>query len=178
MLDRTSGIIIASVFFVIYAAGMIAGMIQQEKKKKKSGNDLDERQKIIEGKAWQYGFMTSLGAGVYVSFLNRLCEEPLSERSVELWLVLLLGLFVGMEYQIWNDAWLGTRTKPVRGLLALLLLTAVIGAVIFLLPFRENAVKDGRLQWAGFVIICFGSLCLNTLTALARVIYLKLRDRE
>ena len=107
-----------------FSTGLFAGIlsalliylivVQFMKKKKLNNNDFDERQELIRGKAYKYGFFTMV---VLTLFLMAALEFSITlpvSTSLAIFITLLLSIDVYAVYSIINDAYFGVGTNKVR----------------------------------------------------------------
>ena len=140
-------------FTAAFIAVQIFKIIMFKKDKDYSG--YDERQELIRGRAFRYGFLTlafSLAAVV-------LWEECVGALPIEFSLLMMACLMVGclvvILYDIWKDAYWGIRQASGSNA-AIVLMVAVM--VMQYLSFRGHAsagdvIVDGILTWDGGIYL-------------------------
>lgn len=180
MSERASGIILACFFSLMFVGIQILSYFNQKKMHRKKGTPMpgyDERQKTVIGKGHGYALLTILIFWLFDGYLAVFVREPLFEPFVELSLAVVLGLFVHLEYIIWNDAFMGIHANRIRSVLAIIIVSAFLGAIAFYIPWGRVSV-DGKMDIEDLIHVVFVLYCINCLTALVRRIYLRIRDRE
>lgn len=107
----------------------------RERRKEERNVDFDERQELVRGKGFQYGFLILLSYEFLLSFV---CRDGIPEWF-DLCAVQMIGmgasLLVFCAYCIWNEAYIGLRENPLTNYLFL----GGIGAMNLF-----QAVVDGR----------------------------------
>ena len=149
-------------------------------KKKRAEQDLDERQEIEAAKGCMYGFYTILAFSVFDLWLYFFVNESVFEPSIDVFLGVFLGLFVMMEYSIWKDAAFGLHGKPVAIAILLFFLAVAFGLVLYLFRLDPSASisVEGKMDLGELLVVGFILYLLIFLTDLARLIYVRIRDRE
>ena len=138
-------------------------------KKDKDYSGYDERQELIRGRAFRYGFLTlsfSLAAVV-------LWEECIGALPIEFSLLMMACLMVGclvvILYDIWKDAYWGIRQASGSNA-AIVLMVAVM--VMQYLGFRAHTnagdvIVHGVLTWDGgiclLIFVFFALIIVNLL---------------
>lgn len=124
-------------------------------KKDKDYSGYDERQELIRGRAFRYGFLT-LAALLAAAVLWEECVGALPiEFSLLMMACLMVGCLVVILYDIWQDAYWGIRQTSGSNA-AIVLMVAVM--VMQYLSFRGHAsagdvIVDGILTWDGGIYL-------------------------
>lgn len=148
------GYLIGATVGLLVGLAVAVPLLKFMKKDGKLKCKYDERQEIVRGRAFKYGFFTYL---VYL-FLDMIYGDYLErvmERGVVSFAGLILGVVVYAGYAIWNDGYFSLNEYPVRVVLtfAVLSLTyfAVAGIHIFAL---KDMVKHGVLSIHAITLLC------------------------
>lgn len=125
--------------------GIIAGVVLAAvllKLTKKDGSmrcRYDERQEVVRGRGFKYGFFTMLiyfaAETLFGSFL-----ELFADRSVISFIGLCLGVAVYAVYGIWKDAYISLNENPKR----VIIVFFVIAAMILVRRLCTNREVEGR----------------------------------
>ena len=149
-------------FTAAFIAVQIFKIIMFKKDKDYSG--YDERQELIRGRAFRYGFLT-LAFSLAAVMLWEECVGALPiEFSLLMMACLMVGCLVVILYDIWQDAYWGIRQTSGSNA-AIVLMVAVM--VMQYLGFRGHAnagdvIVDGVLTWdGGIYLLIFAFFALN-----------------
>ena len=140
-------------FTAAFIAVQVFKVIMFKKDKEYSG--YDERQELIRGRAFRYGFLT-LAALLAAAVLWEECVGALPiEFSLLMMACLMVGCLVVILYDIWQDAYWGIRQTSGSNA-AIVLMVAVM--VMQYLGFRGHAnagdvIVDGVLTWDGGIYL-------------------------
>ena len=140
-------------FTAAFIAVQIFKIIMFKKDKDYSG--YDERQELIRGRAFRYGFLT-LALSLAAVMLWEECVGALPiEFSLLMMACLMVGCLVVILYDIWKDAYWGIRQASGSNA-AIVLMVAVM--VMQYLSFRGHAsagdvIVDGILTWDGGIYL-------------------------
>ena len=132
-LEETSGIGIGfkAVFVIGLAVGLlvVAICVTASKKGDEVKNQFDERQELVRGKGFKYGFFTMMIANAALLVLNIL-EIPLfSNMEVAMTASIVIGVSVFASYCIWNDGYFALNENR-KSLLIMLGLIGTLNLVI------------------------------------------------
>ena len=136
-------------FTVAFIAVQIFKIIMFKKDKDYSG--YDERQELIRGRAFRYGFLTLAFSLAAVTLWEECVGALPIEFSLLMMACLMVGCLVVILYDIWKDAYWGIRQASGSNA-AIVLMVAVM--VMQYLSFRGhasagNVIVDGILTWDG-----------------------------
>lgn len=128
--------------------------------------EYDERQKLVNGKAYEYGFYTMLVLGVTYS-LASICgfaDEFISPGVAVALIVLITGAVVGL-YNVVNDGYIAVNAYEGRviGSLSAILavnILATIGGIK-----TGNIIKNGKLGFSSINVFC-GLLMITLIIAI------------
>lgn len=132
-LEEASGLGIG--FKVAFVIGLAVGLlvvaicVAASKKGDEVKNQFDERQELVRGQGFKYGFFTMMIANAALLVLNIL-EIPLfSNMEVAMTASIVIGVSVFASYCIWNDGYFALNENR-RSLLIMLGLIGVLNLVI------------------------------------------------
>ena len=141
-----------------FSTGLFAGILsalliyllvaQFTKKEKLNNNDFDERQELIRGKAYKYGFFTMI---IMTLFVMAAIEFNISlpvTASLAMFIALLISIDVYAVYSIINDAYFGVGTNKMRYCIFFVIIIALnlVGGASNL----NNLAKSGERIVLGF----------------------------
>lgn len=132
-LEEASGLGIG--FKVAFVIGLAVGLlvvaicVAASKKGDEVKNQFDERQELVRGKGFKYGFFTMMIANAALLVLNIL-EIPLfSNMEVAMTASIVIGVSVFASYCIWNDGYFALNENR-KSLLIMFGLIGVLNLVI------------------------------------------------
>lgn len=159
-------IIIVLMAALIYAAN---------KQRKQDGYvDYDERQLLIRGNAFKYGFYAVCLYGTVYFLFTRSTEMALMQDGVAAFLGVLLGVAVFAVYSVLNGAQF-TKSSPMRSFLILYGLVIVMNLVSTGLHIHaHDFIRDGVLTDA----IIYPAVALTFLAAFIATLVQGIRDRK
>lgn len=146
--------LLITVLFGVVAFVSLCGIIFLFVQRKKTEKKYDERQDIIRGIGYKYGFFAML---IYntMAYIIYLCNVNLPVSADVLFIFgILLGAIVVATYCIWKDAYyaLNENRKQVNTLLG------VIGAlnigIGIMNCFQGNAIENGKLGTGAINLVC------------------------
>lgn len=148
-----------------FLTGIIAGcvllllFIRLSKRNGAGKCNFDERQQIVRGRGFKYGFFAWL-------IFDAICivtDIGLEERFMDMSLTLLCGMLVGLavyaSYCIWNDGYVSFNQSPKR-IMAILAAGGVLNLVCAVYRFQQGMLENGKLTFLN------GSNLLVAVTAL------------
>lgn len=144
---------------VIVCAGILLFIRRQKKLLVK---DYDERQKLIQGKGYQYGFFaTVISCLLYGAGISSAAIPVHPTVGIVACVFVGIGVFVG--YCIWKDAYFGIHQDH-KGMILLMLLCVVVNALATVTHIMEgNLLEDGVLGIEALNLLCallFGALLI------------------
>lgn len=159
-------IIIVLMAALIYAAN---------KQRKQDGYvDYDERQLLIRGNAFKYGFYAVCLYGTVYFLFTRSTEMALMQDGVAAFLGVLLGVAVFAVYSVLNGAQF-TKSSPMRSFLILYGLVIVMNLVSTGLHIHaHDFIRDGVLTDA----IIYPAVALTFLAAFIATLVQGVRDKR
>lgn len=148
---------------------MIIAMVLLVSRKSTSAKniDFDERQLMVRGKAYKYGFFTALLGLAALIFCNSVFQFDMMLLGAGA--CLFTGLTVFAVYCIWNDAFLSFRQKPSSYLFSGGIVIICNGAGIV----KRLAEGTGLYEMLSDVF-CLNMLCAAAFVVIEATIVIKL----
>ena len=115
----------------------------------------DERQELVRGKAFKYGFFTIIACNIAIGWVPSIFEVQIPmDTSVALFMCVAVGIVVFASYAIWNEGYFALNERPK----AMMILFAFIAAVNVFAGIMNGVegklVENGVLQMGCVNIIC------------------------
>ena len=113
----------------------------------------DERQQIVRGRAYKYGFWTCMATAALIMCLEA-GSVVFATRFVTTWIIIFAGILVQVCYSIWNDGYYGVNTNKKR-FYAVSLIASLINLLAVIMSIREgNFIVDGVVSDTGVNLLC------------------------
>ncbi len=114
----------------------------------------DERQELVRGKGFQYGFFSMLICNLLFTCME-LAEMPLfAEFEVLILISSIIGIGVCVVYCIWNEGYFALNENKKR----LMILFAVISVMNFIVGgfwiFKDMVIRNGKLTYYSTNLFC------------------------
>ncbi|MDO4321037.1 MAG: hypothetical protein Q4C61_00785 [Lachnospiraceae bacterium] len=152
--ERTKGYVVGISAGVAVGIILIAVILKVTKTNGRMKCEFDERQELIRGRGYKYGFGTLILCNVlYAGILEIGLKIPV-EPDTAMFLMILMSVLVTVSYWIWNDAYFGLNVHRPRIMAAFVLLAALnlwLGVKGIL---EGRSVKNGRLTTGGLNLFC------------------------
>ena len=101
-------------FIIIYTiVALLAYVLRGMKGQSKTVKQYDERQLLIQGKAYKYSFFTLLSYFLGIGVLTVVLERDFATTYVYACIGLCLGLLVYVMYSLFKDAYIGMKESAV-----------------------------------------------------------------
>ena len=146
---------------------IIAMVLLVSRRSKGAEGNFDERQLMIRGKAYKYGFIATLAALTAVMLCNSVFQFDMMLLGAGA--CLFTGLTVFAVYCIWNDAFLSFRQKPSSYLFSGGIVIICNGAGIV----KRLAEGTGLYEMLSDVF-CLNMLCAAAFVVIEATIVIKL----
>ena len=131
-------------------------------KDKEDYGGYDERQEIVRGKAFKYGFLTMVSVEG-IMLLKEQTDGISIECNVLMMAGILIGVLVVVLYCIWNDAYWQLKQKPMP-------FVCMLGTVALSNMFiakGKTIVANGIVTWDGsspvFMAVFFSIILINVI---------------
>lgn len=146
------------------AAGVLAGilltciLLKLTKNNGRMKCEYDERQELVRGRGYKYGFFTQLFYMALYAVLT-LSEAPLPVDNYTIMLIgLILSVTVHVIYCTWNEAYISLNENPKKVIAAFMLLGLINIAVGVLNLLRGKMIENGILTYRASNLLV-GSMC-------------------
>lgn len=148
------------IFMIILLAIPLFNIILYKEKEDYGG--YDERQEIVRGKAFKYGFLTLVSVEG-IMLLKEQTDGISIECNVLMMAGILIGVLVVVLYCIWNDAYWQLKQKPMP-------FVCMLGAIALCNMFNargKTIVENGIVTWEGsnpvFMAVFFSIILINVI---------------
>lgn len=114
----------------------------------------DERQQIVRGKGYRYGFFTLLVYDILYAFTDMLFETRFVDSMAGIFPGVALGALVCASYCIWNEGYVSMNEQPTR--LTVVLFSVGILNVLVSVPvlIHGEMIVDGVLTFRCANLVC------------------------
>lgn len=143
-------LIFLTAFFVIF---VIAMMIRRKSETCTMKGKYDERQKVIQGIGYKYGFLTMAVAGMAYALLSTAWEIPVT-TTVGVTACVFLGIMVYVVYCIWKDAYFGLTNQRSQFIILISIVTIVNMATSIVSICNGEIVRNGVVGDKALSLIC------------------------
>jgi len=128
------------------------------KKYTKTDNSLkckyDERQQLVRGTGFKYGFFTLIFYNVAAAFLISVEKRQYVEHAALLLAGILLGVFIYGAYCIWNESYFSLNENPKRVIIVFALIALLNFGVGYRGFLHGVLIEDGMLTVNCLNIFC------------------------
>ena len=135
-----------------FLAGIVTGcclliLFIRLSKRNGSGNcSFDERQQIVRGRGYKYGFF----AWMIFDAVCIVTDIGLEERFMDLSLTLLSGMLLGLAvygaYSIWNDGYISLHQSPKR-IMVILAAGGILNLACAAYRIQQGILENGKLTF-------------------------------
>ena len=157
MSDMFTGVLMICLFVIMFL--MIYGVSKAQRLEKA----YDERQELVIGKGYKYGFYTILIAGFFYMISLFLDLKIMVETQFIILTILLAGVLVHSIYCIFNDAFIQVNQKP-KGAVILWVFILLINAASLILNMSETEIivngKINGIFYSNALILVFYSFIM------------------
>lgn len=154
---KTAGIIsvgIVLLFSVILGILIVMILLAVTKNDESVKCKFDERQEIVRGRGFKYGFFSMMISGGVLIGLKLLGVSLLQEMEVAMTLSILIGIMVFASYCVWNDGYFSLNENRRR----LMVVFAAIGVLNIFVGIvniiHKTAIIDGKLTIHSINLFC------------------------
>ena len=149
-----NGYKIGLIFGVVVGIFVVVILLAVSKKGNETKCQFDERQELVRGRGFKYGFFTMMIGNAVMLFLNIL-EIPLfSQLEVAMTASILAGVGVFAGYCIWNDGYFALNENR-RFLMIMFALIGVMNLIIGIGNLvAGEAIQDGVLSFRSVNFFC------------------------
>ena len=139
-------------------AGLLCAVILKFFQSKKNGKkcEFDERQELIRGKGFKFGFFSMIICSMLVSCYSTIMEKSVFDVFTASVLSIIVGVGVFAVYCIWKDAYFSFKEnrKKMLILFAFLGLANILAVISQVLAGEISLVENGEIQPFVFNIMC------------------------
>lgn len=145
-------------------------------KNHKVKRNYDERQELVRGKGFKYGFITIVAANIFLGFSQMLFMKPYADTYSLMMLSVGLGVLVDVHYCIWNDGYFSLNENPKM----FMIIFAIMALIQYIMSFANMAegllVVDGMLSYRASNLIVAMMLTFTIVDLLIKNAYAKKED--
>ena len=135
--------------------------------------EYDEMQKIAQGMAYKYGFLTAVSAVVVCSVLDISNIHFFADDATPMFLVLFLSVGVFAGCSIWKEAYFGLHANTGRYIRFLFVVT-VINLISAVQSFRNGTMlTNGKLNYT-----CVNLWCVILLAVMLVIMLIKKNQKQ
>ena len=116
--------------------------------------ELDERQKIINGQAYKVGFFSLMAANFVYAFVESNLNTVHINNFVGVFACCCAGIIAYAGYSIFHDSYYGIKNQSNRYLIFFTLMGIVSGLSAVIQIARGDLVENGELGDTGMFICC------------------------
>lgn len=145
-----AGVVVGVLFGLVFVLLIIAFAKTNNGEKAR----FDERQEVVRGRGFKYGFFTTLVAGGAMIILDLLDVSLFAELSVAMMVSLLCGIAVFASYCIWNDGYFALNERR-RSLMTVF---GIVGAMNIAIGVM-NALSDELMVGGTLTVQCVNLAC-------------------
>lgn len=139
-------------------------------------NKFDERQRIVQGKAYKYGFFILMVYNLVLGIFDSCLDIRYADMGTEMVLGVIISVTVVAVYSIWNDGYFSLNENIVRVLVGFgFFLLINLGLGFYNLRFG-SIVKNGILTF--YCLSFFTSLMIFVIMIIAGVKYISDKKDE
>lgn len=122
--------------------------------------DFDERQELVRGRAFKYGFFTLLLYFIIAVSLGKIgVRQTYFDSATIIFMGICLGIMVFTSYAIWHDAYFSMQDKP-RGWIILFVAMFFLNMVVGLGGLHETDTSSSHgLLGEHSLNFCVGAMC-------------------
>ena len=170
------GVIIGLIIGVVVGVGLLLLILIATTKNHKVKRDYDERQELVRGKGFKYGFITMAAANMVISCTQFIFYKPIADTWASMMLSLALGVLVHVHYCIWNEGYfsLNENKKVFMIIFAIMVLVQYAGAFDYLM--NGGWIIDGMLTFRAVNLIAAIMITFILVDLLIKNAYAKKED--
>lgn len=160
------GFFLGGLFTVIIGGIFIVLILRYTKTDRSVKCKYDERQQLIRGVGFKYGFFALIIYNAAASFLISIEEKPHIDYAAIMLMGMLFGLFVYAVYCIWNEGYFSLNENPRRVVVAFIVIAILNFGVGFRSYLHGILIENGMLTVQCINILC-GILLVMLLLVMA-----------
>lgn len=152
-----TGFILGLLASLFIGAGLLFGILIITTRNHSLRQEYDERQELVKGKGFKYGFFTMLIANLGTGYLNILLLEPIMDVTFAMVLAASLGILVSVHYCIWKDAYFSLNARP-KLFIATMAVCTVAQYFFFAINLKFQVISHGMITYRG-ANLAIGVMC-------------------
>lgn len=137
----------------------------------------DERQELVRGRGFKYGFLAMLLYYAVYGYLGLVMESLWVDHFTGVIVGLLLGMAVYASYSIWNDGYLALNENPKRLILFFIIMGGINLAFAVMHILDGAMIEHGILTYRSVNLFCGGLFVIIGVVALVKCVRDK-RDED
>ena len=154
-MERTIGILCG------IAVGFLVSvlLLKWTKKDNSSKCKFDERQELVRGRGFKYGFISLIIGNFLYAVIDLVFEKKVIDTLAGMTICVIIAVLVHASYCIWNEGYFAMNENPQK-VLVMFSGIAVLNFVIFLInALHRNIIIDGVVTFGIANFFC-GIMCL------------------
>ncbi len=152
--DLGIGLKVAFVIGLSIGLLVVVILLATTKKGDETKCQFDERQELVRGRGFKYGFFTIMITNAALLFLNVLEVSLFSNMEVAMVVSIVIGISVFASYCIWNDGYFALNENR-KSLLAIFGLMGTLNLVISIVNIIEGVViENGAFTFRSTNLFC------------------------
>ncbi len=133
---------------------LVVFILAASTKNGKIRRDYDERQQLVRGRGFKYGFFTMMICNGLFALLFICIEKPIIDAAFAMTISIMLASAVYVSYCIWNEGYFSLNENP-KQLVAFFLFLEVFNVLAFIgNAVRGNVMKDGVVTYSALNLPC------------------------
>lgn len=169
------GFAIGALLGVLLGVGVLLGILIITTKNHTVKRDYDERQELVRGKGYKYGFLTMLIANMTLGYISLFFQKPIMDTCFSMVLSMALGGLVNIHYCIWKEGYFSLNEKP-KVFITIMAILAVWQYASFAGYLKSGVVVDGMITYRCTNLVMGVLLTFTLVDLLAKSISQKRED--
>lgn len=169
------GFVIGTVAGVLIGVGLLCVILIFTTKNHAIKREYDERQELVRGKGYKYGFITMLIANMTLGYISLFFDKPIMDTCFSMFLSIGLGGLVNIHYCIWKEGYFSLNEKP-KVFITIMLVLAVLQYISFAGSLKEGIIVDGMITYRATSLVVAVLLTFTLVDLLAKSISQKRED--
>ncbi len=146
---------------LLFGLGLFLLLMKLTKKEGFLKCKYDERQKLVQGNGFRYGFQTNICLNLLYILFYSVFQKSYTDLPLTLFIGILAGILVYACYCIWNEGYFSLNEYPRRVVILLLILLAVNGMIAAqMLHGGVDLVCDGMLSFQPWANLFCAAACI------------------
>lgn len=169
-----SGLSVGVLIGVAIGVLVVIIVLTATKKNDTLRSQFDERQELVRGKGFKYGFFTMMSCNGIAAILTLFPNSVPMDTPCMIALSLFAGIVVFACYCIWNDGYFSLNENR-KSIMIFLVFVGILNLVIGIRNVLSgDAIQDGRLTFEGLNLMCGAVFIIIFAVFVAKAI----RDRK